>query len=145
MSKLRSDTRGAKEIIETIRLKENSGLIKPKKLDVAIIGAGISGLCSALLLERLGCNVIVFEKDKFIKSEGAGIQITSNGLFVLKKLDLDRPVVEAGLKPDKLCLIDESDFKSIGCLEIRHRLKRRYGRSFTVSYTHLTLPTTPYV
>ena len=137
MSKLRSDTRGAKEIIGTIRLKENSGHIKPKNLDVAIIGAGISGLCSALLLERLGCNVVVFEKDKYIKSEGAGIQITSNGLFVLKKLDLDRPVVEAGLKPNKLCLIDESDFKSIGCLEIRHRLKRRYGRSFITLHRSL--------
>ena len=137
MSKLRSDTRGAKEIIGTIRLKENSRRIKPKKLDVAIIGAGISGLCSALLLERLGCNVTVFEKDKYIKSEGAGIQITSNGLFVLKKLDLDRPVVEAGLKPSKLCLLDESDFKSIGCLEIRNRLKRRYGRSFITLHRSL--------
>ena len=137
MSKLRSDTRGAKEIIGTIRLKENSRRIKPKKLDVAIIGAGISGLCSALLLERLGCNVVVFEKDKYIKSEGAGIQITSNGLFVLKKLDLDRPVVEAGLKPSKLCLLDESDFKSIGCLEIRNRLKRRYGRSFITLHRSL--------
>ena len=106
------------------------GLNKPKNLEVAIIGAGISGLCSALLLKQLGCSVTVFEKDKFIKSEGAGIQLTSNGLFVLEKLDLDRVAVEAGLKPNNLCLFDESDFKSIGSLEILDRLERRYGRSF---------------
>ena len=54
-----------KEIIGTIRLKENFGFEKPKNLEVAIIGAGVSGLCSALLLKQLGCAVTVFEKDKF--------------------------------------------------------------------------------
>ena len=130
MLKLKSGTRGVKGIIGTIRLEENLGLNKANNLEVAIIGAGISGLCSALLLNRLGCSVTVFEKDKFIKSEGAGIQLTSNGLFVLEKLNIDRAAVEAGLKPNNLCLFDESDFKSVGSLEILDRLKRRYGRSF---------------
>ena len=80
--------RDVKEIIGTIRLEENLGLSKPNKLSVAIIGAGVSGLCSALFLRRLGHDVTVFEKDKSIKSEGAGIQITSNGLHILEKLDL---------------------------------------------------------
>ena len=130
MLKLKSDTRGAKEIIETIRPKEELDLNKPPNLEVAIIGAGISGLSSALLFNGLGFNVKVFEKNKSIKSEGAGIQITSNGLFVLKKLGLDGQAIKAGLKPKKLCLFDENDFKSIGSLEILDRLKRRYGRSF---------------
>ena len=39
-------------------------------------------------------------------------------------------MVEAGLKPNNLCLFDETDFKSIGSLEILDRLKSRYGRSF---------------
>ena len=130
MLKLKSGTRGAKEIIETSRLKEDLNLNKSSNLEVAIIGAGISGLSSALLLNKLGFNVIVFEKDKSIKSEGAGIQITSNGLFVLKKLGLDGQAVKAGLKPKNLCLFDENDFKSIGSLEILDRLKGRYGGSF---------------
>ena len=107
MLKLKSGTRGAKEIIETSRPKEDLNLNKSSNLEVAIIGAGISGLSSALLLNKLGFNVIVFEKDKSIKSEGAGIQITSNGLFVLKKLGLDGQVVKVGLKPKNLCLFDE--------------------------------------
>ena len=128
--KLKSDTRGAKEIIGTIRLEENLGLNKSKSFKVAIIGGGISGLCSALFLKQLGCKITVFEKEKFLKSEGAGIQLTSNGLFVLEKLNLGRLAVEAGLKPNNLCLFDEADFKSIGSLEILNRSKARYGRSF---------------
>ena len=130
MLKLKSDTRGAKEIIGTIRLEENLCLSKSKILKVAIIGGGISGLCSALFLKQLGCHVTIFEKDKLVKGEGAGIQLTSNGLFVLEKLKLGKLVVEAGLKPKNLCLFDETDFKSIGSLEILERLKSRYGRSF---------------
>jgi len=114
--------RGAKEIIGTIRLAENLGLNKLKRFKVAIIGGGISGLCSALFLKQLGCDVTVFEKDKLVKGEGAGIQLTSNGLFVLEKLNLGKLVVEAGLKPNNLCLFDETDFKSIGSLEILERL-----------------------
>ncbi len=84
------------------------GLSKPTKLRVAIIGAGVSGLCSALFLRRLGHDVTVFEKDKLVKGEGAGIQLTSNGLFVLEKLKLGKLVLEAGLKPNNLCLFDET-------------------------------------
>ncbi|MFL2800413.1 MAG: FAD-dependent oxidoreductase [Paracoccaceae bacterium] len=130
MLKLKSGTRGVKEIIGTIRSKEELKINEPSNLEIAIIGAGISGLSSALLLKQQGYNVMVFEKDKSIRSEGAGIQITSNGLFVLKKLGLSGQAAKAGLKPKNLCLFDENDFKSIGSLEILDRLKRRYGRSF---------------
>lgn len=131
--------RDVKEIIGTIRLKENFGLSKPNRLNIAIIGAGVSGLCSALFLRGLGHEVTVFEKDKSIKNEGAGIQITSNGLHVLEKLDLGEMVVQAGLKPNNLCLYDEDDFRRIGSLEILNRLKHRYGRSFIALHRSLLI------
>jgi len=128
--KLKNGTKGAKETIGTIRLKKDFGRNKLLNLKVAIIGAGISGLSAALLLKKLKCDVTVFEKNKYLRNEGAGIQITSNGSFVLKKLGLDKPVIRAGIKPNNLCLFDEDDFKCIGSLEILERLKGRYGRSF---------------
>ena len=137
--KPKNGMRGVKEIIGTTRLDESLGLTKPNKLKVAIIGAGVSGLCSALFLKRLGHEVTVFEKDKSIKNEGAGIQITSNGLHVLEKLDLRKTVVQAGLKPNNLCLYDEDDFKRIGSLEILNGLKRRYGRSFIALHRPLLI------
>ena len=130
MLKLKNVTKGAKETIGTIRLKKDFERNKLPNLKVAIIGAGISGLSAALLLKQLKCNVTVFEKNKYIKNEGAGIQITSNGSFVLKKLGLDKPIIREGIKPNNLCLFDEDDFKFIGSLEILERLKGRYGRSF---------------
>ena len=137
--KPKNGMRGVKEIIGTTRLEESLGLTKPNKLKVAIIGAGVSGLCSAIFLKRLGHEVTVFEKDKSIKNEGAGIQITSNGLHVLEKLDLRKTVVQAGLKPNNLCLYDEDDFKRIGSLEILNGLKRRYGRSFIALHRPLLI------
>ena len=137
--KPKNGMRGVKEIIGTIRLKEDFGRNKLSNLKVAIIGAGVSGLCSALFLKRLGHEVTVFEKDKSIKNEGAGIQITSNGLHVLEKLDLRKMVVQAGLKPNNLCLYDEDDFKRIGSLEILNGLKRRYGRSFIALHRPLLI------
>lgn len=130
MLKLKNVTKGAKETIGTIRLKNDFERNKLPNLKVAIIGAGISGLSAALFLKQLKCNVTVFEKNESIKNEGAGIQITSNGSLVLKKLGLDKPVIRAGIKPNNLCLFDEDDFKCIGSLEILERLKGRYGRSF---------------
>ena len=130
MLKLKNVTKDAKETIGTIRLKKDFGRKKLPNLRVAIIGAGISGLSAALLLKQLKCNVTVFEKNESLKNEGAGIQITSNGSFVLKKLGLDKPIIRAGIRPNNLCLFDEDDFKCIGSLEILERLKGRYGRSF---------------
>ena len=106
------------------------GLDKLTDLNVAIIGAGVSGLSTALLLKRLGCKVTIFEKNKSIKREGAGIQITSNGLYVLKKLYVEEAVIKGGLRPNNLCLFDEDGFRSIGSIEILNRLKKRYGMSF---------------
>ena len=94
-----------------------------RKLKVGIIGAGVAGLSSALLLNRLGCDVTVFEKEKALRREGAGIQITSNGLLVLEKLDLDELVTNFGLKPNNLCLFDTDETKRIGKLEILNRSK----------------------
>ncbi len=114
------------------------GLCKTSNLKVAVVGAGIAGLATGLLLRQLGCDVTIFEKDKLLKKEGAGIQITSNGLFVLEKLYVGEAVVKGGLKPDNLCLFDEDGLRSIGRLEILNRLKRRYGRPFTALHrSHL--------
>ena len=35
----------------------------PKKIDVAIIGSGYTGLCAALTLAKAGCEVVVFDAE----------------------------------------------------------------------------------
>ncbi|MVO14204.1 FAD-dependent oxidoreductase [Parasedimentitalea huanghaiensis] len=55
---------------------------------ITIIGGGIGGLTSALVLQQRGASVTVLEKAEAISEVGAGLQISPNGVAVLKALGL---------------------------------------------------------
>ncbi|MEX0304166.1 MAG: FAD-dependent monooxygenase [Leisingera sp.] len=59
-----------------------------KGLKITVIGAGIGGLTAALALRRQGAVVTVLEQAEAISEVGAGLQITPNGVAVLKALGL---------------------------------------------------------
>ncbi|KIC39298.1 FAD-dependent monooxygenase [Leisingera sp. ANG-M7] len=59
-----------------------------KGLKTTVIGAGIGGLAAALALRRFGASVTVLEQAEKISEVGAGLQITPNGVQVLKALGL---------------------------------------------------------
>ena len=59
-----------------------------KDKTITIIGAGIGGLAAAIALRRHGALVTVLEQAEAISEVGAGLQVTPNGLAVLKALDL---------------------------------------------------------
>jgi len=65
---------------------------------VAIIGAGPSGLASALMLARQGRDVTVFERFEQAAPVGAGFMLQPTGLAVLDGLGLT-PAVEAMAQP----------------------------------------------
>ena len=50
---------------------------------ISILGAGISGLTSAIAMARLGADVTIFERAKKNLNTGAGIQISPNGFGVM--------------------------------------------------------------
>ncbi|RRH76426.1 FAD-dependent monooxygenase [Falsigemmobacter faecalis] len=56
---------------------------------VTILGAGIAGLTLARALALRGAKVIVLEQAAAISEAGAGLQISPNGLAVLRALGLD--------------------------------------------------------
>ena len=68
-----------------------------RPLDVMIAGGGIGGLCTALVLQNEGHRVSVFEKTTLYRPFGGPIQVASNALESLKRIDADvyREIVKA--------------------------------------------------
>lgn len=64
-------------------------------LNVIIVGAGISGLCTAIGLRRAGHSVYIFEKSHFATETGAAVTVGPNGVLVLNHLGFDFVRAEA--------------------------------------------------
>lgn len=53
---------------------------------IAVVGAGIGGLCAAIGLERAGAEVTVFERADELRPSGSGLSVFANGLAALDTL-----------------------------------------------------------
>lgn len=88
--------------------------------NVLVIGAGIGGLAAAVAFARRGVTVTVLEQADAIREVGAGLQVSPNGLFVLRALGLEPRLRERGAvqgtavvmrsfdRPDELARLDFS-------------------------------------
>lgn len=65
-----------------------------------IVGAGISGLTTAVCLSRIGWKSVVLEQNDKVEEIGYGIQISPNGTNILN---------EIGVKPDGACVPNEAE------------------------------------
>ena len=73
-----------------------------QRYDIAIAGCGIAGLASALLLERQGHSVTMYERFDEPRPIGSGLMIQPTGLAVLAALGLAQDVVSKGAPIDAL-------------------------------------------
>ena len=71
-----------------------------KKLDIAIVGAGIGGLAIAALLARAGHTVNVYEQAPRFARVGAGIQMAPNAVKVLRGLGLEEELTRIAFQSE---------------------------------------------
>ena len=88
---------------------------------VTVIGAGIGGLAAALCLHRRGARVTVLEQAEEIAEVGAGLQITPNGLAVLRALGLEPALAAEAVRGRAVVLRDHADGAEVLRLDLdRH-------------------------
>ncbi|HMQ63996.1 MAG TPA: FAD-dependent monooxygenase [Flavilitoribacter sp.] len=73
---------------------------------IAITGAGIAGLATAIGLRKLGYQPVIFEAAPAIKPLGAGLTLAANALKSLEKIGIREQTVAAGQMIDELKILD---------------------------------------
>lgn len=67
--------------------------------NIAVVGAGIGGLCCALALNKQGFSVTVYEQAATISEVGAGLQLSPNAMHVLDQVGLTESLCNVAFRP----------------------------------------------
>jgi len=94
---------------------------------IAVIGAGIGGLATALALLRRGLDVEVYEQAPQLGEVGAGIQISSNGTRVLYALGLEEALRCVQVLPSRRHIRHWSTGETWDWFELGAVSAKRYG------------------
>ena len=71
----------------------------PRKLNIAVVGAGIGGLAVAATLRGIGMDAQVYEQAPRFARVGAGIQMMPNSMKVLRRIAVEDTVRDLAFRP----------------------------------------------
>lgn len=91
-----------------------------RQREVTVLGAGIAGLATAILLTRAGCRVTIIERSTGPERSGAGIQITPNGTRVLQALGLSEGIRNFGVAAAGVEVIDHRSGRRMADIDLSH-------------------------
>jgi 2-polyprenyl-6-methoxyphenol hydroxylase-like FAD-dependent oxidoreductase len=76
-------------------------------MKIAIIGAGIAGLTTAIALRQVGINVTIYEANKELRPAGAGIALAANAVKAFELLDLRDRILAYGNSFEHFSILDK--------------------------------------
>ena len=104
----------------------------PRGRLIAVAGAGVAGLVTALCLNRLGYRVLVLERRDAPSDLGAGIQITPNAAGVLDQLGLLSALSLASLAPEAVRIGSGRSLQPLARVPLGAGMVERYGQPYLV-------------
>lgn len=78
-----------------------------KTKHIAIIGAGVAGLATAIFARQKGIQVSIYERQKEISTIGAGITLWPNATFIIKQLGLLDAIKKVSGRPKYIRQFDQ--------------------------------------
>lgn len=97
-----------------------------------VVGAGIGGLTTALLLARQGRSVTLFERRTALDEAGAGIQLSPNASRVLVALGLGPALARHAVTPDELVVRSLSSGRRLAGMPLGETMRARFGAPYWV-------------
>ncbi len=97
---------------------------------VLIAGGGIGGVTAALALLDAGIDVELYERNAVFGEAGAGIQISPNGVKVLRRLGLERTLDSVAFRPESLEMRLGRSGAQVFSIPMRDEAVRRYGAPY---------------
>lgn len=76
-------------------------------MEIAIIGGGISGLATAIALQKVGYETRVYEAASEIKALGAGLSLAANAMMALERIGLSEQVMAIGKMLPAFAILDQ--------------------------------------
>lgn len=108
-------------------MSDESALPRPP---VAIVGAGIAGLCAALSLSWHDVPSVVFERAPALTEVGAGIQLSPNAMHVLAQLGLDTQIRAVACAPGAARIKRASDKRLLLEMPLGSAALERWGAPY---------------
>src|ERR1700680_4866433 len=100
-------------------------MTKPSRRKAIIIGAGIAGPVTGILLRKAGIDAQVFEAWPYSAGLGGGLQIAPNGMHVLAEIGLADEMIRRGSVAEAFEFYSQAGAR-LG--SINKNMQQRFGR-----------------